>query len=280
MIVGSRRALSSCLTLALVGGSLAAQGENGYLRGKGNLDIALESHGDTFEEIISAGPGFRFIVDVERTTTSLYTGYGLTDDLDLVVQPLYSKARFVGLPGINTEESDLQDLLVYAKWRFGQWDLSSGAFSLLFEPGIKVPLTDYENRGLLALGGGQVDLLGRFIAHYQAHSGGYYVALEAGYDRRNGSPPDQLPFRVSAGVALAGGKVWVTPFYDLFESRGGSGVSEGNLSASGADFDRIGVKAYAALGEKIGLTATYRVTDDGRATGPAPGFSFGLVLKL
>ncbi|MFT5289877.1 MAG: hypothetical protein ACI8QS_001221 [Planctomycetota bacterium] len=83
--------------LLFTASSHSAQGENGYLRGRGGLVVALSYSSSTFEEEITTGN----FSDVDRATMGLYMNYGLCDDLDIVVQPLFSSAHALesALPG-------------------------------------------------------------------------------------------------------------------------------------------------------------------------------------
>ncbi|MFT5051143.1 MAG: hypothetical protein ACI8QZ_002553 [Chlamydiales bacterium] len=73
--------------------------------------------------------------------------------------------------------------------------------------------------GFTSLGSGQIDLQGHLVAHHQPARGGWFGAIETGYDRRNGTPPDEVPLHFSAGANVAGGS-WVTLFYSRFDRLG------------------------------------------------------------
>jgi len=180
-----------------------------------------------------------------------------------------------------TPEEDWQDLVLSAKWRFYTRALGPGRFSLVASPGIKVPLTHYLNDGFISLGAGQVDLRARVIAHWQEDRGRYWASLETGYDRRNGEPPDEVPVSLTLGVNVANA-VTLMPFYARIEGLGDDFTETGGFTG-GDGFERYGLNAYGELfrsgATAIGLSGSYRVSDDGRAGGDIDGWSFGVVYR-
>ncbi len=270
----------------MLAGSLAAQGDTGFLRGEGRVDAAL-SHtldyydefwvGDTKVDGDAAGVG-----EVERATYSLYAAYGMSDDLDLVLNANYVTAEADG-PGAGSgfpDEDDLQDLYLGAKWRAAQTAAGEGEFSFLFAPSVKLPMTDYEDNAVTAIGDGQVDLRFRGIVHYQYR--GFWGALESGYDRRNGAPDDEVPINVTLGATVLE-RVTIMPFFSMINSLGGEDISDVGSPGVGfpdtqEEYERWGVSAYARITPNIGLTGMWRTTSDGMNTGDADAFSVGLVV--
>ena len=248
-----------------------AQGENGYLRGKGGLVVAIDRSTATFEEEVTTGN----FLDVDRTTHSVYVDYGLRDDLDLIVQPLIKRARPEDLTqGLGEEE--LTDLNLGLKWRAWKRDVGRGELHFLLAPGIQTPLRNYETEGTFALGSGHTDYKARGIAHYHLRTGEFWASVEAGYDFRSSEPPDVLVIRAQLGFNL--GLAVLQPYYDLFDARGGEDdPTAGAVEASGVDYDQYGLKLFVPLERRLGLTLSSYRLDDGRATGSIEGFSIGLV---
>jgi hypothetical protein len=271
-----RSAALAVLSLLVSAPLAAAQGETGFLRGRGNFDLVFTYGEDRFEERIGGGPGAALDLDVERRTYSLYAAYGVTDRLDLVVNPTYAEAELVDIAA--PDEEDFQDLTTYVKWRVQSWDVGPGRLSWLLAPGVKVPLADYQTRGVLALGGKQTDVRARAIGHYATNDGRWYASLETGYDFRTEDPPDEFPLHVQAGVRLFE-LVTVAPFYSRVDSLGENDQAEGAFTGSGEDFERYGVNVFVGLGRHFGIAGSYRISDDGRPTGTIPGYSVGLVLR-
>ena len=252
-----------------------AQGDTGFLRGQGHYDVALSYTLDYYDEFwvgeTSMSPPE--VGEVERQTGSLYVAYGVTDDVDLVANANYVEAKTDGTVNFE-DEDDLQDLYLGAKWRAWSRGIGTGMFSALLAPSVKLPMTDYEDNDVTAIGDGQVDLRFRGILHYQWNA--FFGSLESGYDVRNGAPHDEWPLNVTLGGTFAE-RFTVMPFYSLVRSEGGPDIGGGPFRAVEEEFDRIGISAYARLSPNFGLTGMWRTTTDGKNTGEADTIGFGLV---
>jgi hypothetical protein len=282
-LMNMERIVCPCLAVLLSTALASAQGDTGFLRGKGHADVALSWTLDTYDKFWDgndlASPAA--VGRVERETGSLYAAYGLCDDIDLVVNANYVEAETDGTDATIQDEEDLQDLYLGAKWRLWSHADEQSSFSTLVAPSIKLPMTDYENSAVTALGDGQVDLRLRLIAHYQY--GGFWGSVESGYDRRNGPPHDEVPVNITLGGTVAG---WLTlmPFYSTVESLGGIDISDvgvqGGFPATEEQFSRVGLSVFARACDWCGVSAMVRTTLNGMNTGDADAFSLGLVLRL
>jgi len=121
----------------------AAQGETGFLRGRGKLDLVLGVTRDEYDHFWLgdqkvSDPG---VGDVTRTGYGIYAAYGATDALDLILAASYVSAEADGSGGFP-DQDDPQDLLLAAKWRVFEHRAENGAsFNAALLPGIKVPST-------------------------------------------------------------------------------------------------------------------------------------------
>ena len=271
------RVLFVLVASALLPVGAAAQGESGFLRGKGRWLVGYTYQEATFEERLAIGGGSTLPID--RRLMSLYVNVGLTDDLDVVVQPLYQRADFPTRPNVEDEEG-LTDVELYLKWRVWEREVGPGRLSMLLEPGMLTDLQSYTETGFLGLGAGQTDWRARGILHYVPRAGGWWGSVESGYDFRSGAPRDYLVIRAHVGVQL--GPVTLQPFYDVLDARGGQEplgtVTIGSPAASGRDYDVWGMKAYLGLNEHVGLFGSVFNFDDDREKGVVSGTSFGLVV--
>lgn len=274
----TRSVLCFAIASAAAAPLASAQGENGFLRGKGKADFVVSFTQDEYDEfwlgeddVDAPGEG------VTRRSTTLYAAFGVRDDLDVVVSASNVEASVED--DSFEEQDDPQDAYVGAKWRFwtSATDGHSEGFSLLLAPSVKLPLTDYEENDVTAIGDGQVDLRGRIVAHYQ-HESGVYAALETGYDRRNGAPSDEIPLNLSIGATY--GPFTLSPFYSRVFSDGGPDIGGGSFPSVQEELERVGVSFYARLGSGFGLTGMWRTTTDGRNTGDADTVSLGVVLRF
>jgi len=276
----TRPLLLATVSWILLSTAASAQGETGFLRGKGRADVVLGATLDRYDHFYVGDMRVEnpAVGTVKRWSGVLYAAYGLRDDLDLIASAAWVRSQSNGTANSPTEE-DLQDFLLAAKWRFAQWRLGRGAFSLLAEPGIKVPITDYENDAITAIGDGQIDLRGRVILHYVLDSGAF-ASLETGYDRRNGEPHDEVPINLTVGGNV--GPVTIAPFYSRIDSLGGTNIGDPGFDFPGLeeDLERVGVSLYWRVNDHFGVTGSWRTTIGGKNTGDVDGYSFGVVARL
>ncbi len=271
----SIRSVVLFLPLLLLGTLPAAQGDTGFLRGKGHFTSALSYTLDYYDEfwVDDKKMSPPEVGEVERETASLYAAYGLRDDLDLVVNANYVEAETDGTVAFEDQE-DLQDLYLGAKWRAWSRGTGPGTFSAFLAPSIKLPMTDYEDNDVTAIGDGQVDLRFRAIVHYQWSA--FWASLESGYDRRNGAPEDEVPLNLTLAGTIAE-RVTLMPFFSLVESHGGPNIGQAPFREVQEEYSRYGLSAYARVAAGFGVTAMWRTTADGKNTGDADTFSLGLV---
>lgn len=266
--------LSAVLLLA----SVSSTQDTGFVRGQGRTDCALSYNLDSYDEFWVgdtkvADPG---VGEVERATYNLYVAHGLTNDLDLVFSAAYADVSSDGAAGFD-DETDLQDMVIGAKWRAWRRGAGPGELSLFLTPAIKVPMSEYENNAVTAIGDGQVDLRLRGIAHYQV--GGFWGSIETGFDRRNGAPDDEFPLNLTLGASA--GPVTIMPFYSGVSSQGGIDISDvgtlGGFPSTEEEYERWGLRAYGRVNDTFGVTAGWLTTSDGKNTGDVEAFSLGLV---
>lgn len=260
-------------------GSASAQGETGFLRGAGKLDLVASWNRDSFDEYFIGDSPFAPPIDgVQRDIYSVYGAYGLTDSIDLIANASYVVAEADAEDFLISDESSLQDLVLGAKFAIASTRIGPGTASLALLPGVKFPLTDYPDfidNAVNAPGHGQVDLRARVVGQYRFDHGTWF-AVETGYDRRNGAPADEVPFNVTLGFNLLE-RLTLTPFYSHVFGVGETETDSG-LATSGAQFDRFGIGTYWRFNDALGLSASYRRTDEGR--NDSEGFSVGLVLRF
>lgn len=265
----------------LLASALGAQGETGFLRGAGRVDVALTYTLDTYDEFYVGSDKVEMagVGEVDRTGYSLYVAYGLNDDVDLIASAAYIEAESDGAAGAP-DESDLQDLLLAAKWRVARRSWEGGEAWLALLPGVKVPLTDYQNNAITAIGDQQVDWRARVVGHVQTQRG-YFASLETGYDRRNDAPDDEVPIHLTVGGTFYE-RVTVAPFISYVNSLGGTDIGPpgtNDFPTNEEDYTRVGLGTYVRVNEHFGVTGNWRTTIDGRNTGDVDGFSIGVVFS-
>jgi hypothetical protein len=165
-----------------------AQGETGFLRGRGNLDLAVSYSLDSYDEfwVDERRVSAESLGRLDRHKISLYAAYGLTDDLDLISSASYVRATSTG---VYDDNQDFQDMKLALKWRVGEWELGPGRFSILAAPGGQFPLSDYNSDGLPA-NEVPVNLTAGFSLFDRLTLSGFYSHVES----LGGFNVDQGPF--------------------------------------------------------------------------------------
>lgn len=273
-----------CLRLAAGVAALAvgaqAQGDNGFLRGQGKTDLAISYSHDQYDKFWLgddkvADPG---VGEITREALNLYVAHGLRNDLDLVFSASWVDVESDGAANFD-DETQLQDAIGGVKWRVGpESRLGMGSFSFLFAPSVKVPMSHYESNKPTAIGDGQIDYRLRGIAHYRLDNG-IFVSLESGFDYRTEQPGNEIPVNLTLGVPVTQ-YVTVMPFYSQVTSDGNYDIGQGDFPGVQEESERWGVSLYARLNERLGLTAGWKTTIDGKNTGDVDGYWFGVVFKL
>ena len=271
------------VSLSVASTPLLAQGDNGFLRGQGKLDLSLTYTNDSYDHFWVGNDKVSdpAVGTVTRETTALYAAYGLRDDIDLVFNAAYVGADSDGTGGFPTEE-DLQDATFGVKWAFWKRRMGPGETSVLFAPSIKQPMTNYEDNNVTAIGDGQTDLRARMIGQY-TWDNGLFAAIESGYDRRNGAPHDEIPLNITLGGTIAQ-RFTIMPFYQLVDELGGIDINQipadGGFPATEEDYQRLGVAAYVRITDQFGISGRYMSTLDGKNTGDVDSYSVGLTFRV
>ncbi|MCA8962905.1 MAG: hypothetical protein KDC38_20420 [Planctomycetes bacterium] len=277
--MGSRHwiALAIVFLGALVPDLLSAQGDSGFLRGKGRTDFAFSYSQDRYSEFWN---GEKKVADdnvgtIKRQSFNLYVAHGLTDDVDLSFSLAYTRASS---SGIFDDEADLQDAVVQLKCRLVEFHLGSATVNVLAAPAVKLPLTDYEDDNVTAIGDGQTDFRGRGIVQVRFPCS-TFLAVETGYDVRSQDPPDEFQLHATAGTTI-GDRATISIFYSLVRSLGGHDIGAGSFPGVEEEYDRLGFGVYFRLTNRIGMSASSWTTLNGLNTGDVEGYSVGLVIAL
>jgi hypothetical protein len=288
-MVGRVSAVRSAAFAVLIGvvavSGAQAQGDNGFLRGTGRTDVAFSYCYDTYREFWSGRTKTEdpTVGRITRESANLWIAYGMDAKTDLVINASYLDVESDGLAiQSNRDEKQVQDATVGFKYRMNEWHFGPGGMTLSFAPAAKIPMTHYEANAITAIGDGQIDYRFRGILQYQFEAG-YWIAVESGYDYRTESPPNEVPLNVTVGVPITQ-YVMVTPFYSLVKSYGNKDyaavVSQTDFPAVQEEYKRWGISAYVRVSEKLGFTAGYRDTLDGRNTGKVTSYWLGIVFKF
>ncbi len=269
------------LLLPLAGDALC-QGDTGFLRGQGHADISLSFNRDTYRKfwigrhVRPDGPG-NAVGRVTRDSYTVFAAVGLLDEVDFQGSASYTGSSSDGV-GMFPREDEFQDINLGFKVQALAFRLGRGEASLLAAPAVKLPMANYVDDGVTAIGDGQTDYRARVIAHYQLDNGAF-LSVESGYDIREAAPKDELPLNVTLGITLFE-RVTIMPFYQNINQLGGYDIGQGPFPGTEEDYERAGVGLFVRIVDSLGVHASWRTTLSGRNTGDVDGFSVGLVLRF
>jgi hypothetical protein len=278
--------MRSSLRSLAVGGFLLAvaplargQGDTGFLRGEGRLDLAFTYSFESYDHFWVGDhrvkdPG---VGEVTRESGNLYVAYGLADSCDAVLNVAYVDAENDGTIQAH-DETALQDGTLGVKWRVFEQRFGPGDFSFLAAPSVKIPLTHYSANSITAIGDGQIDYRGRIIAHYRFDNGAF-ASVETGFDYRTERPANEMPLNVTIGATFFD-HVTIAPFYTWTNSFHGIDIGQGDFPATEEDVERVGVSVFVRLDQTFGLTGGWKTTIDGKNTGDLDGWWAGIVLSF
>lgn len=251
---------------------------NGFLPGRGQGSVAFSVTDEGYDEFFVgetkvSDPG---VGDVEIQSIAVWLQWGLTDDFAVVANVPYVSAESDGLG--RFDESGLQDLTVFGKYRFGTFGGGAARQALLGALGVRTPLSDYEANLPVDIGDATTDLLARLLYHLEA--GRFYLSQQVGYDLRGDDAPDGFPLYTEVGVG--GGRATLSAFYANYSADDGTDIGDPGFTfpSNREEYERAGAKLYARLGARLGLSLAGFTTLDGRNTGDLSGISAGVNLDF
>jgi hypothetical protein len=247
---------------------------NGFLPAQGQGDVAISYTSEGYDEfwvgdMKVSDPG---VGEVEIDSISVWVQWGLTDDLAIVANLPYIDASSDGLG--RFEDKGWQDLSALLKYRF--W--ASGPHSLVGGAGVRTAVQDYEANLPVDLGDNTTDVLFRLV--YLYNSGPFYFSQQVGYDVRGEDAPDDFPLYTELGYTA--GRVTYGGYYSQLIADGGTDIGDPGFTfpSNQEEYSKAGAKVYARLTDRVGLSAVYFFTLDGRNTGDSDGFSAGGVFRF
>ena len=274
--------------------SYAQSPVDGFMKKKGKGSITLSLSTESYDEVflvpqkVNRVPVFD---QVNITATSIYADYGLTDNLMVIANLPYIRAEgFASTAsqqnnGFENVREGLQDLGLYAKYRFYSKKMSSGSLDFMASAGVEFPVGDYRvDEGLqsiIAIGNRSTDINGLGIVSYQ-HNSGFFTTGQLGYSFRNNEVPNALLSELKLGYAANG--FYIDAFVANQLSSDGVDILRpgftGFFPATEVNFTRIGFSGYVPVTDYLGISSGINTIIAGRNIGDATGFYGGLTFSF
>ncbi|MEQ8324721.1 MAG: hypothetical protein RIC15_12275 [Vicingaceae bacterium] len=272
----SCRALLFLISFCPFSWALSQPAIDGFMRGKGNLDVAPSL---TFENFSNYYSKINNPVSVKRTSlaANIYLAYGITNWLDLQVSAPYVYTA--------AELSNFQDISSYIKARLYQWNLESGAsISFMLSAGAKLPMSNYFTESVNSIGQADTAFDSRAIVQY-FRSDGFFIMAEAGYTYRLDPVPSSYPFAVKVGWARS--ERYIDVWYDQQIAIGGRDYQEQRDGSTdllfrtlGVSFGKIGITYYKPFNSINGISGTLSQVIWGRNVGQTTAISLAYVHRF
>jgi len=251
--------------------AIAQPAVDGFMKGKGNLDLVGGLAFDTFSKFHAADG----LISLGRTTTSasVFASAGITNWLDVQVN----------LPYVMTASnwSNLQDVSVFAKGRFLNKSLEKGTLSALITGGFSTPITNYPTQGLNAIGQQATAVDARLVMQYFANNG-WFGMIQGGFTSRSNPTPASIPVAVKIGKAA--NNYYFDIYYDIQNAKGGSDYRDGTnraFTTLGVSYHKLGGTFYKPFNEgKMGVAFGAYSVLAGRNVGQSFGGSAAFIYKI
>ncbi|GAB3713096.1 hypothetical protein GCM10027592_52060 [Spirosoma flavus] len=292
--------LFSALTTLVFVQPIRAQGYmDGFMRGARNGSfgiIASQEKYDTYfvNKTETRNPNLGTVTTQALTVMATY---GLGYDLDLIVTAPY--VRTEASAGYWAKQEGFQDVTAALRWEAYDYKFGNTRLSWLFGLGYSLPMQNYVNDAMVAIGRGSKNLDGRTILHFKAPS--FFITGQYGYIRRGQVSLDHPVnfYDPSQILPYGGSKVNVPDVTELIVQAGivskwfninvwgqrQTPYNEGtNIGPSipyptnAVGFTRVGATAYLRLLKQLGITGSYGTTLDGRNTGKSTMLNAGLIV--
>ncbi|GAB2603136.1 hypothetical protein [Spirosoma areae] len=289
--------LSFLLNLSL---QTHAQGlVDGFMRGQRKANLTIIGSQETYDTYYinttkTKNPNLGTVTTQALTVVGTY---GLGYDLDLIVAAPY--VRTESNAGFSPKQQGFQDVSAALRWEAFDYKFGNTRLSWLFAVGYSMPIENYVNDALVAIGRGSRNVDGRTMLHFKA--GSFFITGQYGYIRRGQVALDRLVnfYDPSQLNPYTGSKVNVPDVTELIIRAGivskrfnidvwgqrqtpyteGTNIGPGiPFPTNAVGFTRVGATAYVKLITKLGLTAGYSATLDGRNIGQSTQINGGLVI--
>jgi hypothetical protein len=269
----------------------AAQGPlDGYLKGKGNLDLAPSFSFNSAQQFQGASNTFKEPYNGQML--SLFAEYGLTEKFDLVAS---ASAVFTPL------QSGLQDGGLFVKYRPVYAPLgNAGKLGLLLGLGATFPMSNYEPLSTGALGQRAITAPARLILQWESPlglflnvTGGYHFRLDklkaADIANIRKQRPDYDPLEphdfttVLLKLGFPAKHFYLDGWAEWLHTSGGADYVQ-NLPALpqtyGVSYTQLGGTAYYSDNGRTGFYLSGGYIFQGRNTSLIRRITFGIVVKL
>ncbi len=265
------------LILSIVSQGLFAQGIlDGYMKGKGKLDIAISY---AFEESNEYYKGIE-LSSVLTTVNSggVFAAYGISDDFDMLFSAPYVTINDAG---------GLQDGGLYGRYKVLEKVKNKSTSRWMIGGGVNTPLSNYELDSLGAVGLQVTSFDARSIFQYE--NSGAFIQFQTGfiwrYDFFNDGITHEVPnfFPISLKVGGASASTYFDIWLDIIAPIGGlddNNINRPPLQTFATAYTKVGGTLYFTISDSFGIVVNAATTLNGRNTIKSTRGGIGLIFKF
>ena len=259
---------------------------NGFMQKKGNGSIVLSHNFESYNTVFLVPKkitGVPIFNEIKVNSTSIYTTYGLSDKVNLVLNVPYIKAEGAAseqvLKNLNYKntQSGLQDVSAYVKYKALSVEFDKRTFNLVGAVGVKMPLGNYTvDNGLQSIVaiGNRATSFNTLVIGILKDNSGLFVSGQAGYCFRNRDVPDAVISELKVGLAKP--RFYVDAFIANQTSTSGTDILEegfqGFFPSTKVNYTRIGLNVFVPIYRQFGLCTGTSTYIDGRNLGQATSY--------
>lgn len=237
---------------------------DGFMKGKGNTDIALTYSYESYDTYFFGREPQD--ISVTTQTINLFATGGFNNRLDWVVALPYL--------WVDSLNRSVQDAILAIKYRNSHKQLSNGELDVITSVGVSFPVGNYE---VGPLGQRAFFFQPRLLVQYKDNSG-FFVNILSGIDFRM-TPSSLFSIPVISRVGFAGAKFYVDAWIDFYGTLE-PGVDTQVGAGEGAVWWRVGGTFYVPVSPRVGLFVGGAYFLGGRNIGQAARLNVGGVYKF
>ena len=268
---------AATVLLTALGTPTFATDLTGFLPEAGTGNLALSYTDESYDEFwrgTEKRPTPPPLGEISTASTSLWFNWGLTERLALMVDAAHVDVDSTGTGGLV--DSGLQNLTAFLAYRL--WSGSGSGdtrHSLVGAIGARTPLESYVADAPVARGDETTDGMLRLV--YLLQHGKFYWSQQLGYDLRSDDAPDGLPIYTEIGYST-GRLTWIG-WHSLYLADSGTDIGDPGFTfpSNQEETQRLGAKLVLRFNDHWSIFGGGFDTLDGRNSGDASGWSFGLI---
>lgn len=261
--------------------SIAQSAVDGYMKGKGNLDVVP---GVSFENFSDYFGRLNELTTIKRTSISvnLYSAMGITNWLDAQISVPYVF--------VDEDNNGMQDFSAYLKGAIINKQCKSGTrFRLMISVGTSFPMSNYETESAYSIGQQAKALDGRIIIQITKPNG-FFIMGQGGYTNRDEPVTSSYPAAIKIGWAKA--DYYIDFYYDQQIAIGGNdyldygqekkdfGQTNITFQSLGVSYGKIGLSYYKPFKNNSGISFGGSYVLWGRNVGQAVMVSISYVKRF